>query len=154
MSWGAVCTPELHGVARPIAKRRAGLLGWVASPNGGINSLGLASGCCPVGFDLDCSLFFGLESKAAGGSVRSTRTNPRGTPLIHALLDCGGCSAASLRAFARSTLLDPELEIVIACLPEGLRVNIPALRFAIGRATHQRRMTNDKRLPLRYSVVK
>jgi len=31
--------------------------------------------------------------------------------------------------------LDPELEIVIACLPEGLRPNIPALRFAIGQAT-------------------
>jgi hypothetical protein len=31
--------------------------------------------------------------------------------------------------------LDPELEIVMACLPEGLRLNIPALRFAIERAT-------------------
>jgi hypothetical protein len=31
--------------------------------------------------------------------------------------------------------LDAELEIVIARLPEGLRLNIPALRFAIGRDT-------------------
>src|ERR1700674_1457948 len=83
MSWGAVCTPELHGVARPIAKRRVGLLGWVASPNGGINSLVLASGCCPVRFDLDHSLFSGLESKAADRSVRSTQTNPPGAPPIH-----------------------------------------------------------------------
>ena len=47
----------MGGVARPIAKRRVGRLGWVASPNGGINSLVLASGCCPVRFDLDHSLF-------------------------------------------------------------------------------------------------
>jgi hypothetical protein len=44
-------------MAGPIGKRRAGLLGWVASPDGWINSLVLASGCCPVGFDLDHSLF-------------------------------------------------------------------------------------------------
>jgi len=56
----------MGGVARPIAKRRVGLLGWVASPNGGINCLVLASGWCPVRFDLDHSLFSGLESKAAG----------------------------------------------------------------------------------------
>jgi hypothetical protein len=71
-------------VARPIAKRRAGFLGWVASPNGGINSVVLASGCCPVRFDLDHSLFSGLESKAADRSVRSTRTSPLGAPPIHA----------------------------------------------------------------------
>jgi len=34
-------------VARPIAKRRAGLLGWIAPPDGGINSLCFASGCGP-----------------------------------------------------------------------------------------------------------
>jgi hypothetical protein len=72
-----------EGAARPIAKRRAGLLAWVASPNGGINSLVLASGCCPVRFDLDHSLFSGLESKAADRSVRSTQTNPPGAPPIH-----------------------------------------------------------------------
>jgi len=53
-------------VARPIAKRRAGLLGRVAPANGGINSLVLASGCCPVRFDLDHSLFSGqIAMKAA-----------------------------------------------------------------------------------------
>jgi hypothetical protein len=31
-------------------------------------------------------------------------------------------------------LLAPGVEVVIACLPEGLRLNISALRFAIGRA--------------------
>jgi hypothetical protein len=46
-------------VARPIATRRAGLLGWVAPPNGGINFLFFASGCRPVRFDLDHSLFSG-----------------------------------------------------------------------------------------------
>ena len=75
--------------ARPIAKRRAGLLGWIASPNGGINSLVLASGCCPVRFDLDYSLFFVRESKAADRSVRSTQTNPPDAPLIRALLGYG-----------------------------------------------------------------
>src|SRR5216684_5355693 len=69
--------------ARPIAKRRAGLLRWVASPNGGINSLVLASGCCPVRLDLDHSLFSGLELKAADRSVRSTQTNPPDAPPIH-----------------------------------------------------------------------
>jgi len=78
-----------RGVARAIAKRRAGLLGWTASPNGGINSLVLAPGCCPVRFDLEHSLFSGLESKAADRSVRSTQTNPRGAPPIHGLLDYG-----------------------------------------------------------------
>src|SRR5260370_50436 len=75
--------PIISGVARPIAKRRAGLLGWVASPNGGINSLVLASGCCPVRFDLDRSLFSGPESKAADRSVRSTQTSPPRAPPIH-----------------------------------------------------------------------
>src|SRR5258708_4864472 len=70
------------GAARPTAKRRAGLLVRVASPNGGINSLVLASGCCPVRFDLDHSLFSGLESNAADRSVRSTQTNPPDAPLI------------------------------------------------------------------------
>ncbi len=125
-------------MARPIAKRRAGLLDWVAPPNGGINSLVLASGCCPVRFDLERSLFSEHQSKAADRSVRSTQANPPDAPPIHALPDYGEYSAASPRVFARSTLLDPELEIVIACLPEGLRLNIPALRFAIGRATHGR----------------
>src|SRR3981081_1598815 len=68
---------------------KAGLLGWVASPNGGINSLVLASGCCPVRFDLDHSLFSGLESKAADRSVRSTQTNPPGASPIHGLLGYG-----------------------------------------------------------------
>src|SRR5713226_186780 len=81
--------------ARPIAKRRAGLLGWVASPNGGINALVLASGCCPVRFDLDYSLFSGRESKAADRSVRSTQTNPPGPPPIHALPDYGEYRATS-----------------------------------------------------------
>ena len=77
------------GVARPIVKRRAGLLGRVASPHGGINSLVLASGCCPVRFDLDHSLFSGLGSKAADRSVRSTQANPAGAPPIHDLLGYG-----------------------------------------------------------------
>jgi hypothetical protein len=85
MSWGAVAPRSYAGVARPIARRRAGLLGWVAPPNGGINSLVLASGCCLVRFDLDHSLFSGLESKAAGKSVRSTQTSPPGAPPIRAL---------------------------------------------------------------------
>ena len=42
-------------MARPIAKRRAGLLG--ALPDGGKDSLLFAFGCCPVRFDLDHSLF-------------------------------------------------------------------------------------------------
>jgi hypothetical protein len=46
-------------VARPIAKRRAGPLGWFAPPDGGINSLRFASGCGPVRFDLDHFLFSG-----------------------------------------------------------------------------------------------
>src|SRR4029077_10730170 len=45
-----------------------------AAPDGGINSPVLASGCCPVRFDLDHSLFSGLKSKAADRSVRSTQT--------------------------------------------------------------------------------
>ena len=32
-------------------------------------------------------------------------------------------------------LLAPDVEIVVARLPERMRLNIPALRFAIGRAT-------------------
>ena len=84
-------------MARPIAKRRAGLLGRVASPNGGINSLVLASGCCPVRLDLDHSLFSGHESKAADRSVRSTQTNPPGAPPTHALPNYDECSAASPR---------------------------------------------------------
>src|ERR1700674_3092164 len=68
---------------RSLERKWAGVLGWVASPNGGINSLVLASGCCPVRFDLDHSLFSGLESKAADRSVRSTQTNPPGAPPIH-----------------------------------------------------------------------
>src|SRR5258708_23379131 len=76
-------------MARPIAKRRAGLLGGVASPNGGIDSLLFASGGCPVRFDLDHSLFSGLESKAADRSVRSTQTNPLDASPIHGLLGYG-----------------------------------------------------------------
>jgi hypothetical protein len=34
-------------------------------------------------FDLDHSLFSGVESKAADRSVRSTQTNPPGAPPIH-----------------------------------------------------------------------
>jgi len=71
-------------VARPIAKRRAGLLGWLASPDGGKDSLLFASGCGPVRFDLDYSLFSGHESEAADRSVRSTQTNPPDAPPIHA----------------------------------------------------------------------
>ena len=73
-----------------------------------------------------------LSMPEAGGGARSTQTSSLGAPPIRGLLGCGECSAASLHAFARSTLLDPKLEIVIACLPEGLR-SVPALRFAIGR---------------------
>jgi hypothetical protein len=76
-------------VLRPIAERRAGLLGWVASSNGGINSLVLASGCCPVRFDLDYFLFSGLESKAADRSVRSTQTKALDASPIHGLLGYG-----------------------------------------------------------------
>jgi hypothetical protein len=68
----------------------------------------------------------------SGGSCRIT--SPPGTPPIRALLRCSECSAAFPRAFARSALLDRELEIAIACLPERLPLNVPALRFAIGRA--------------------
>ncbi len=81
---------------RPIAKRRAGLLGRVASANGGRNSLVLASGCSPVRFDLDHSLFSGSDSgcqksksKAAGEGARATQnqfsgrsTNPRNSELV------------------------------------------------------------------------
>jgi hypothetical protein len=72
---------------KPILSGR-GLLGRVASPNGGINSMVLASGCCPVRFDLDHSGFCGLEVKGSGqecplhtnqSSGRST--NPRVTGL-------------------------------------------------------------------------
>ena len=45
----------------------AGLLGWVASPNGGTNSLVLASGCCPVRFDLDHSLSPGVSQRQRTG---------------------------------------------------------------------------------------
>ncbi len=114
-------------MARPIAKRKAGLLGGVASPDGGIDSLVLASGGCPVRFDLDHSLLFEHGSNAADRSVRSTQTNPPGAPPIHALPDYGEYSAASRRAFARSTLL------LDTRLPEALRLNVPALRVAIGR---------------------
>ena len=38
------------------------------------------SGCGPVRFDFECSLFSGHESKVADRSVRSTQTNPPGTP--------------------------------------------------------------------------
>jgi hypothetical protein len=89
-------------VARPIAKRRAGHLGWIASPDGGINSLLFASGCGPVRFDLDYSLFSGHESEAADRSVRSTQTNPPDAPPIHALPGFGECSAASPRVFGQA----------------------------------------------------
>jgi hypothetical protein len=46
-------------VASPIAKRRAGLLGWIAQPDCGKDILLFASGCGPVRFDLDYSLFSG-----------------------------------------------------------------------------------------------
>ncbi len=59
---------------------RAGLL---ASPDGGEDSLLFASGCGPVRFDFDCSLFSGHESKAADRSVRSTQT-PRPSPTLFA----------------------------------------------------------------------
>src|SRR6266478_2093542 len=70
--------PDFRRVARPIAKRRAGLLGRVASPNGGINSLVLASGCSPVRFDLDYSLFSGSDSgcqksKSKAAGARATQ---------------------------------------------------------------------------------
>jgi hypothetical protein len=71
-------------VARPIAKRRAALLGGIASPDGGKDSLLFALGCGPVRFDLDYSLFSGHESEAADRSVRSTQTNPPDAPTIHA----------------------------------------------------------------------
>ena len=121
-------------MARTIAKRRAGVLGWVASPNGGINSLVLGSGCCPVRFDLDRSLFSGLESKAASHprlpKVKGKRQRT-GVSALHKLI---------LRTLHQSTVywiavniaqlldapllvprfyfrsLDPELEIVIVCL--------------------------------------
>jgi hypothetical protein len=74
-------SPREWTLARPIAKRRAGLL---ASPDGGEDSLLFASGCGPVRFDFDCSLFSGHESEAADRSVRSTQTNPPDAPPIHA----------------------------------------------------------------------
>jgi hypothetical protein len=124
------------GVAHPIAKRRAGLLGWVAPPNGGISSMVFASGCCAVRLDLDHSLFSGHESKAADRSVRSTQTGSPDGPPIHALriaVDIAQLLHALLVAplfYFQS--LDPELEIVIACL-----LSMPALRSAIGRATRR-----------------
>src|SRR5450759_3397111 len=84
----------------PIAKGRAGLLGGIASPDGGKDSLLFASGCGPVRFDLDPSLFSGHESEAADKSVRSTQTNPPDAPPSHALLGCGEGSAASPRVCA------------------------------------------------------
>jgi hypothetical protein len=84
-------------VACPIAKRRAGLLGRVASPNGGINSLVLASGCCPVRFDLDQSLFSGLSQR------QRTGVSALHKPILGALHQstiywvAGEDSAASLR---------------------------------------------------------
>src|ERR1035437_7101477 len=79
---------------------KGGLLGLPAPPDGGKESLRFASGCGPVRFDLDYSLFSGHESEAADRSVRSTPTNPPDAPPIHALLGCGECSAASPRACA------------------------------------------------------
>ena len=45
----------------------------------------------------------------------------------------------NIAEFLHALLLAPNVEVVIACLPEGLPLKIPALRFAIGRATHGRR---------------
>ena len=88
-------------MARPIAKRRAELLGGIALPDGGKDSLLFASGCGPVLFDLDYSLFSGHESEAADRSVRSTQTKPPAAPPIHALLGFGERSAASPRALVK-----------------------------------------------------
>jgi hypothetical protein len=99
-------------VARPIAKRRASLLFHVASANGGINSLLLASGCGPVRFDLNHSLFSGLESKAAGGGARSTQASPPGALPIHALL---------LAALPRSPV-HGENSLTRSCHGEGRKV--------------------------------
>jgi len=57
-------------------------LGRVASPNGGINSLVLASGCCPVRFDLDHSLFSKVKARLVTPmpmdcSVRNSTLRPR-----------------------------------------------------------------------------
>src|SRR5208282_26797 len=107
---------------------KGGLLG--ALPDGGKDSLLFAFGCCPVRFDLDHSLFASqiVMEAAPYPILRTLRQSTLYwiTVNITQLLD--------------ALLLAPDVEIVIACLPERLRLNIPALRFAIGRATHGRGM--------------
>jgi hypothetical protein len=66
----------------PFKKRR---VGHPVPRDGGKDSLLFAFGCCPVRFDLDCSLFSGYESKAADRSVPSTQGNPPDAPPIRAL---------------------------------------------------------------------
>src|ERR1700686_2070917 len=97
MIWGAVAPPSYAVVARPIAKRRAELLGWVVSANGGIDSLVLASGLLSSAIRSRLLPFLGSDSgcqksrsKAADRSVRSTQTrHARHSPRASGGFFCG-----------------------------------------------------------------